>query len=103
MPLTKYSVTRSATFFQIDFDPKFSKKARADIPVMYQNRLLLAFTVDFLPKENLARFRAWMKEKWNEIPQDGQQAFFSNLCGFLRTETVILGESGLDIANKVYY
>ena len=76
MPLTKYSVTRAATFFQIDFDPKFSSKALVNIPKTYQNRILLAFTVDRLPKENLAQFRAWMKEKWNEIPQDGQQAFF---------------------------
>ena len=101
MPLTKNSVTRSATFFQIDFDPKYPDRVRPDIPELYRNRLLLAFTIDYLPKENLAQFTDWMNEKWNEIPSAGQHAFFNNLCAFLRTETVILGESGLHIANKV--
>ena len=101
MPLTKFSVTRSATFFQIDFDPNFSQSMLNDVPKLYRNRLILAFTVDFLPKANLKQFENWMKAKWNEIPLDGQRAFFNNLCAFLRTETVILGESGLHIANKV--
>ena len=101
MTLTKASAARSATFFQIDFDPEFNDIARQTIPEMYLNRIILIFTVDILPERSLNPLRNWIQSKWNEIPKEGQIAFFNLICSFLERQTVILGESGLFLATKV--
>ena len=100
MPLTKSSVARSQTFFQVDFDPCV-KSISKQVPEVYRNRLLLLFTVDALPESNLSDLKDWIQSKWDEIPEIGQKAFFNTLIAFMRTQTVILGENGFHIANKV--
>ena len=101
MTLTKASCARSSTFFQIDFDPDFNPIAKEKVDAKYRNRLILIFTVDTLPERDLTLLQNWMQSKWHEIPLDGQEAFFNLIVSFLQRQTVILGESGLFLANKV--
>ena len=100
MPMTKATAARAANFFQIDFDPE--TKSNMDVPEMYRNRLLITFAVNSISGNNLDELKTWMATKWSEIPLDGKSAFINNLIAFLRHQTVILGESGYHIAEKVF-
>ena len=102
MTLTKASAARSATFFQIDIDPGLTPTARKTVPKIFQNRLVLTFTVDIQDERKLEDLRAWMLQKWKEIPSVGHTAFLNTICSFLRRQTVILGETGYHISSKVF-
>ena len=91
--------TRNLTFFQLDFDNGNNQH----LPEILKNRILLVFSVDSLPKQSLDKLSQWMKEKWDEIPLDGQIAFQNLVCSFITTQTVILGESGYNITAKVLF
>ena len=101
MSMTKSSAARAAVFFQVDFDPELNENILLQVPELYRNRLILTFAVNDLTQGNLAELKSWMKLKWDEIPTIGQTAFFNTLIGFLRRQTVILGESGYHISDKV--
>ena len=101
MTLTKASAARSSPFFQIDIDPELSIKAKKHTPKLFQNRIVLTFTVDCIKDKNLQDLQTWMTSKWNEIPKDGKIAFINTTCGFLTKQTVILGESGFHVSKKV--
>ena len=103
MTLSKLSVHRSTPFFQIDFDPEFGVPILSDLPETFKNRLIITFTVDTLPENNLKDLKNWMTSKWAGIPHDGQLAFVNTLIAFFRRQTVILGESGYHIAEKVFF
>ena len=99
--MTKATAARAANFFQIDFDPETN--SNLDVPELYRNRLLITFAVNSITGSNLADLKSWMATKWSEIPSDGKLAFTNNLIAFLRHQTVILGESGYHIAEKVFF
>ena len=100
--MSKATAARAENFFQIDIDPGFNQKVLKSLPAIYRNRIVLTFTVDSLPEETLIKLKLWIEKKWKEIPSDGQKAFINTLVGFLRRQTVILGESGHYVGNKVY-
>ena len=101
MAMTKNTAARAAVFFQVDFDPDLGENVFLQVPELYRNRLILSFAVNDLSAANLAELKAWMNQKWREIPADGQKAFFNTLIAFLRRQTVVLGESGYHISDKV--
>ena len=91
--------TRNTIFFHEDL--QLDNTAHLSAP--FNNRMILLFSVTPMPTGRNQSFESWMKEKWSFIPASGKEAFISRVLSFLQTQTVVQGESGHFIGEKVHY
>ena len=88
------------SFFQVDLSSR--RETLGFLPEHLRNRTIIDFRcIDNIPYRKLDTFRQWMMNRWDEIPEDGKEAFFNGFLRFLKEQTVVIGESSPSISFKV--
>ena len=88
------------SFFQVDLG--FRTEALAFMPDRLRDRIIIDFRcIDCISYRKIDQFREWMMARWNEIPEEGREAFLNKFALFIKTQTVAIGESSSTISFKV--